>query len=86
VAWVLLSVIFGGVMLTGAPSSSHFVVVIPAICWLVAIPIDWLWQKNYPAAATIALVAIMATDLIFYFTIYVPGEPRDLFNAIPPLP
>jgi 4-amino-4-deoxy-L-arabinose transferase-like glycosyltransferase len=86
VAWVLLTVIFGGIMLTGAPSSSHYVVVIPAICWLVAIPIDWLWEKDYKAAAIIALVAIVAADLIFYFTIYVPSGPRDLFNTLPPLP
>ena len=85
-AWVLLTMLFGGIMLTGAPSSSHYVVVIPAICWLVALPIAWLWEKDYKTIAMITLAAIMATDLYFYFLIYVPGKPRDLFNAMPPLP
>jgi hypothetical protein len=31
-------------------------------------------------------VIIMATDLIFYFGIYVPGHPRDLIHAFPVIP
>lgn len=86
VLWVLFTVIFGGIMLTGAPSSSHFVVVIPAICWLTAVPLNWLWQRDMEKLALVLLVAIMLTDALFYFAIYVPGSPRDLFNAMPPWP
>lgn len=86
VLWVLLTVFFGGVMLTGAPSSSHFVVVIPAICWLTAVPLNWLWENGMSKAALALLAAIMLTDALFYFAVYVPGNPRDLFNAIPPWP
>ncbi|MFN2135999.1 MAG: glycosyltransferase family 39 protein [Candidatus Promineifilaceae bacterium] len=86
VAWVLLTVLLGGILISGAPSSSHFVVVIPAICWLVILPLHWLWQRGYQTLALAAIMAIMATDLYFYFFIYVPGSPRDLFNAMPPPP
>ncbi|MEW5719919.1 MAG: glycosyltransferase family 39 protein, partial [Chloroflexota bacterium] len=32
--WILLTVVLGGFLVTGAPSSSHYVASIPAICWL----------------------------------------------------
>jgi 4-amino-4-deoxy-L-arabinose transferase-like glycosyltransferase len=86
VAWVLLSVIFGGVLISGAPSSSHLVVVIPAICWLVAMPLERLYQSGWRWPAVLALAAIMVTDLVFYFGLYVPSGPRDLINDIPPVP
>lgn len=86
VLWILLTIFLGGIMLTGAPSSSHFVVAIPAICWLVALPLNWLWQNGRWRPALALLILIILTDLVFYFGIYVPGEPRDLFNALPPWP
>lgn len=86
VLWVLLTVIFGGILLGGAPSSSHYVVVIPAICWLTAEPLNYLWKNGRWQLSLFLLLAIMATDLFFYFGIYVPGEPRDLFNAMPEWP
>lgn len=86
VLWILLTIFLGGIMLTGAPSSSHFVVAIPAICWLVALPLNWLWQNGRWRLALALLILIILTDLVFYFGIYVPGEPRDLFNALPPWP
>ncbi len=86
VLWVLLTVFFGGILLGGAPSSSHYVVVIPAICWLTAVPLNWLWQNGQRRLGLFLLIAIMATDLIFYFGVYVPNGPRDLFNAIPDWP
>jgi len=86
VLWVLLTVFFGGILLTGAPSSSHYVVSIPAICWLTAVPLNWLWENGRWRLALFLLAAIMITDLVFYFGIYVPGEPRDLFNQIPAWP
>ncbi len=86
VLWVLLTVLLGGMMLGGSPSSSHYVVVIPAICWLTAVPLDWLWQNGKWRLSLALLIAIMLTDLIFYFAFYVPSQPRDLFNALPPWP
>ena len=86
VLWVLLTVFFGGILLGGSPSSSHYVVVIPAICWLTAVPLNWLWENGQRRLSLFLLIAIMATDLIFYFGVYVPSGPRDLFNAMPPWP
>jgi len=86
VLWILLTVFFGGILLTGAPSSSHYVVSIPAICWLTAVPLNWLWENGRWRLALFLLITIMITDLGFYFGIYVPGEPRDLVNQIPDWP
>jgi 4-amino-4-deoxy-L-arabinose transferase-like glycosyltransferase len=84
--WMLFTLFFGGIMLTGAPSSSHLAVSIPAICWLTAVPLNWLWQKGHWKLVLLLLAAIMLTDLIFYFGVYVPSDPRDLFNRIPEWP
>jgi hypothetical protein len=84
--WIATTTIFGGIMLTGAPSSSHFAVVIPAVCWLTAVPLGWLWQRGYWKIAIALLVVVMATDLFFYFGSYVPSGPRDLVNPMPGWP
>ncbi|MCI0397656.1 MAG: hypothetical protein L0322_22350 [Chloroflexi bacterium] len=44
--------------------------VILAVCWPVAIPLNWL--------------AIVLTNLASYFGVYVPGHPRDLIHPFPP--
>ena len=86
ILWVLFTTIFGGMLLGGAPSSSHYVAVIPAICWLTAVPINWVWQQRGWKLAMLLLIIIMLTDLIFYFGVYVPAGPRDLINQIPTWP
>jgi hypothetical protein len=86
VVWIVLITFFGGIMLTGAPSSSHLIACIPAVCWLVAIPLAWLWDHGYRPLAVFALVVIMAFDLLFYFGVYVPLAPHDLEHAFPPWP
>lgn len=86
VLWILLTVLLGGFMLTGAPSSSHYTVSIPAICWLIAVPLGWLMEHDRQRLALLALLIVMATDLAFYFAIYVPGGPRDLIHPFPPWP
>ena len=86
VLWVLLTALLGGFMLTGAPSSSHYTVSIPAICWLIAVPLGWLVAHDRRRLALLALSIVIVTDLVFYFVIYVPGGPRDLFNPFPPWP
>ena len=84
--WIGLTVLFGGFLLADPPSSSHYVVAIPAICWLVAMPLSWLVENGRRPWAIVALLAIVATDLVFYFAVYVPGNPRDLIHPFPPLP
>jgi 4-amino-4-deoxy-L-arabinose transferase-like glycosyltransferase len=86
VLWVLLTIFLGGFMLTGAPSSSHYVVSIPAISWLVALPLMWLIETGHWRWAVALLIVIIVTDLGFYFGIYVPGGPRDLIHPFPTWP
>ncbi|MCI0399423.1 MAG: glycosyltransferase family 39 protein [Chloroflexi bacterium] len=86
VLWVALTVLLGGVLLADPPGSSHYVVVIPAICWLVAMPLNWLAENGQRRLAILFLVAIVLTDLAFYFGVYVPSHPRDLIHPFPPWP
>ena len=86
VLWILLVAFFGGVLLNGNPSSSHFVASIPAICWLVALPLTWLAEKGRGRLALLVLIVILLTDLVFYFGIYLASQPHDLINTFPPIP
>lgn len=86
VLWILLTAFLGGFLLSGSPSSSHYIVSIPAICWLTAVPLNWLWEKGHWRLALVLLIAVMLTDFIFYFIIYIPGSPRDFIHPLPPLP
>jgi hypothetical protein len=83
VLWIVLTVFFGGIMLGDPPGSSHYVIAIPAICWLVATPISWLVSSGRAWLALVVLLAVVIPDLVFYFVIYVPGSPRDLIHAFP---
>lgn len=83
VVWIVLTILLGGVMMTGAPSSPRYVVSIPAICWLIAIPLNWLIGQGHWPLVLVLLLAFVATDLLFYFGIYVPNGPRDLIHPFP---
>lgn len=84
--WLFIVTVLGGFMLTGAPSSSHYVASMPAIVWLIAISLDWFIEHDHSRVAIALLVIIMATDLIFYFGVYVPSHPRDLIHSFPVIP
>jgi hypothetical protein len=84
--WIILTVIFGGILLTGNPSSSHYVVSIPAICWLSAMPLGWLIQMGRWRHALAIGALVVATDLSFYFGVYVPSAPHDLQTPFPDWP
>ncbi len=86
VLWILLTVIFGGIMLSGAPSSSHYVVAIPAICWLTAVPLSWLWRRGHWRLSLLLLGVVVVTDLVFYFAIFMLRAPQDLIHTMPPWP
>lgn len=86
VVWLTLATFFGGFMLAGAPSSSHYVIAIPAICWLIAIAIDLISEHGHPRIALAILVIIVLTDLIFYFGIYLSAPSTDLVLPFPPIP
>jgi hypothetical protein len=83
VLWVLLTVLLGGFLLADPPGSTHYVVVIPAVCWLVAMPLEWLASIKHERLALALLTAVVAVDLYFYFFIYVPAPHRDLIHIFP---
>ena len=86
ILWILLTILLGGFLLTGAPSSSRYTVSIPAICWLIAMPLNWLIEKGQRYLALGLLVVVVMTDLLFYFAVYVPSAPVDLIHSFPPGP
>ena len=86
VVWIILTVFLGGFLLSDPPGSSHYVIAIPAIVWLMAMPLDWLYSQGHPRLAIALIFLILVTDFVFYFTIYVPSGPRDLIHPFPPLP
>ena len=83
ILWIGLTVIFGGILLAAAPSSSHYVVSIPAICWLVAVPLNGLIEHGRWRLALALLLVVSIADLGFYFLEYIPGSPPDLDVPIP---
>lgn len=86
VLWIALTLVLGGIMTKGAPSSYYFVGGIPAMCWLVASPLDWLWSRGHARLALVLLAAIMATDTIVYFSGFASSAPLDLHPSLPPWP
>jgi 4-amino-4-deoxy-L-arabinose transferase-like glycosyltransferase len=83
VVWLVLVTFFGGFLLAGAPSSSHYVPAIPAICWLIAIAIDILNEHGHPRLALVVLTIVVVTDLVFYFGIYLQSPSGDLNLPFP---
>ncbi|MBL8063412.1 MAG: hypothetical protein JNK32_10355, partial [Anaerolineales bacterium] len=83
--WVVFVTFLGGVMTVGTPSSSHFIPVIPALCWLVAIPIKNILETKWPYVAYLLLAGILLTDLNFYFVIYTSNPSYDFRLTFPTL-
>ncbi len=83
VTWVALVTVLGGFMVVGPPASSHYIAVIPAICWLAAIPLDWLFENKHPYWAYFLLAAIILLDLYFYFVVYAAHPSGDLTVPFP---
>ena len=86
VIWVLLTALLGGFLLSGPSGSSHFVVSIPAICWLIALPLNYLAENKHPRLAWALLALLIAVDIIFYFGFYAANPSGDLVNPFPPVP
>jgi 4-amino-4-deoxy-L-arabinose transferase-like glycosyltransferase len=84
IVWLLLTSFFGGFLLSVPHSSPHFVVAIPAICWLVGLTINWIWESNHRKMAIILLSSIVLIDLYFYFFIYAYAIPGDFSVPFPP--
>jgi len=86
VFWLALTMFFGGFLLEALPASNHYAVAIPAICWLIASPLEALISLGRPRWALLALAIIVATDLYFYFGIYAQAPSVDFVHVFPPNP
>jgi 4-amino-4-deoxy-L-arabinose transferase-like glycosyltransferase len=86
VFWLALTMFFGGFLLEALPASNHYAVAIPAICWLIASPLEALIHFGRPRWALLALAIIAATDLYFYFGIYAQAPSLDFIHVFPPNP
>jgi 4-amino-4-deoxy-L-arabinose transferase-like glycosyltransferase len=83
IAWIIFTTIFGG-FLIGIPNGSpHYVAAIPAICWLIGLTLDWIWEHGYSVIAIGLLASIMLIDLYFYFHIYINIPPHDFILPFP---
>lgn len=81
--WILIVTFMGGILLDGTPGSTHFIGAIPAICWLVALPIDKLFESGNHRLAYAILAVIIFTDLYFYFVVYAGTPSPDLSLSFP---
>ena len=86
VIWLILTALLGGFLLSGPSGSSHYVVSIPAICWLMALPLNWLAENNHKRLAWGLLGVILLVDVVFYFWFYAANPSGDLINAFPLVP
>ncbi len=86
VLWLGLTMFFGGFLLEALPASNHYAVAIPAICWLVASPLEALTGFGRKRWALLALAILVATDLYFYFGIYAQSPSLDFIHVFPPNP
>ena len=86
IIWVLYVTIMGGFLVAPPPSSSHYIAAIPAICWLISIPIDQMFSTNRRVWAITLLLAIVFVDLFFYFYVYHAMPCRDLIIPFPQVP
>jgi len=83
VLWILIVTVLGGFMVVAPPGTSHFIAVVPVICWMVATPLNWLIETRRPVWAYILLASIIALDLYFYFVVYAAHPSRDLILPFP---
>lgn len=85
--WLGLVALLAGFVIGGTPSSSHYVVVIPALSWLIATPLSALYGLGKKRLALALVVLILVIDLGFYFGVYIPGGAHHhLEHSFPTLP
>lgn len=85
--WLALTIFFGAFLIPGPPGTSHIIPAVPAMLWLVAMPLSAMEKNGYKRLVPILLLLLIATDIFFYFGIYVPhGVDPDLSLPFPPFP
>lgn len=83
--WIFIVTVLGGVLLDGTPASTHFIGVIPAICWVIATPLNKLFENNQQKWAYAFLALILVSDLLFYFFVYPSSNRANLTAPFPPI-
>jgi 4-amino-4-deoxy-L-arabinose transferase-like glycosyltransferase len=86
VLWIGLTMFFGGFLLQALPSSNHYLVAVPAIGWLVAMPMEALFGFGRLRIAVVMLLLVVVSELGFYYGIYARAPSPDLVLAFPENP
>jgi hypothetical protein len=87
VFWLVLTIFFGGFLIPGPPGTSHLIPAVPAMLWLVAMPLSAMDRNGYKRLVPVLILLMIATDIYFYFGIYNPyGVDPDLSLPFPTIP
>jgi hypothetical protein len=81
-AWLLIALVFGGVLLVNPPEVQRFVTLAPLLCLLIAVGIDLgarfltnavpQVRRFVPALAALCVAGLGVWSLHFYFAVYTP--------------
>lgn len=83
ILWLVLTIILGGFLLSGPPGSSHYVVSIPSVCWLLGLGLTGLYESRYKKWMFLLLLMVMLVDVFFYFSIYNASPSMDYHLPFP---
>ncbi|MGD2057505.1 MAG: glycosyltransferase family 39 protein, partial [Anaerolineales bacterium] len=85
--WLGITIFFGAFLIPGPPGTSHIIPAVPAMIWLVTLPLSEMYRHGYKRLVPILLLMMIATDIYFYYGIYIPGgADPDLSLPFPEIP
>lgn len=85
--WLGLTIFFGAFLIPGPPGTSHIIPAVPVMVWLVTLPLSEMYKHGYKRLVPILLLMMIATDIYFYYGIYIPGgADPDLSLPFPDIP
>ena len=85
--WIAATLFFAAFLIPGPPHTSHTIAAVPALIWIVALPLRDLARLGKPRLAWTLLVLLMLTDLAVYIAIIGTGGGEPAFSLpFPPVP
>jgi hypothetical protein len=85
--WILATLFFADFLIPGPPHTSHVIGAVPALIWVVALPLRDLARLRSVRLAGALLVLLMLTDLVAYIAILGTGGGDPAFSVpFPPGP
>ena len=85
--WIAATLFFAAFLIPGPPHTSHTIAAVPALIWIVALPLRDLARLGKPRLAWTLLVVLMLTDLAVYIAILGTGGGEPAFSLpFPPVP